>query len=492
MNQLRSNNKTSLSISPQLSRLSSTCYPIIAADLTTTIDPTSNWGTWEGWGVSLAWWAKAFGTDDDLADIFFSLDDTSLNNQDLPGLGFNIVRYNAGASSRNTFDGDSMVVSPDMVLSRQMDAYWLDWNSTDPSTSSWSWSVDANQRSVVSKAQERGVNIIELFSNSPVWWMCYNHNPSGANNGSNNLQPWNYQQHAVYLATIAKYANDNWGFGFTSVEAFNEPSSDWWNGETGTQEGCHFDVSVQSTVIPYLRSELDNRGLTDIIVSASDENTYDIASTTFNSLSSAALSDVGRINVHGYQYGGGRRDTLYSLVSGAGKKLWNSEYGEGDATGEQLVSNLLLDFVWLHPTAWVYWQALDGGGWGLIDGDSDDLTIGSPSQKYFVLAQFTRHIRSGMRILTGGSNYTVAAYDSTNEKLIIVAANLAGAQYLNFDLSEFRQGSVNGALVTRWSTQIGSGNQYVEYNDTYISGTKFWSYFDSGTVQTFEVNDVVL
>ena len=31
-----------------------------------------------------------------------------------------------------------------------------------------------------------------------------------------------------------------------------------------------------------------------------------------------------------------------------------------------LASNLNLDMRWLHPTAWVYWQVLDGGGWGLV------------------------------------------------------------------------------------------------------------------------------
>ncbi len=57
-----------------------------------------------------------------------------------------------------------------------------------------------------------------------MWWMCDNHNPSGnADGGQDNLQTWNHQQHAVYLATIAKYAHDNWGFDFHSVEAFNEP-----------------------------------------------------------------------------------------------------------------------------------------------------------------------------------------------------------------------------------------------------------------------------
>lgn len=468
-------------------------YPLTAADETTTINSSTDWGTWEGWGVSLAWWAKAFGTNDDLADIFFSTEMVSWDSQSLPGLGLNIVRYNAGACSWNTYDGDTMVVSPDIISSRQMDGYWLNWASTDSSSSSWSWDVDSNQRAMLLKAKDNGADIFELFSNSPMWWMCYNLNPSGSDNGSSdNLESWNYDQHAIYLATIAQYASDNWGITFTSVEAFNEPSSDWWNGETGTQEGCHFDVSTQAKVIPYLRSELDNRGLSSTIVSASDENTYDIAITTFNNLGSTALGDVGRINVHGYEYGNGSRNGLYDLVSAAGKKLWNSEYGESDATGEELVSNLILDFRWLHPTAWVYWQALDESGWGLIEGDNDSGTTGAASQKYFVLAQFTRHIREGMTILDAGSDYAVAAYDSSNEKLIIVAVNWGDAQYLNFDLSEFSQGGVNGALVPRWSTQIGSGDQYVSHNDTYMSGTKFWSYFAYEEVMTFEVDNVVL
>jgi galactan endo-1,6-beta-galactosidase len=51
----------------------------VGADLTTTIDAKSNFGTWEGWGTSLAWWVQAFGTRDDLADIFFTTKTVSLN-----------------------------------------------------------------------------------------------------------------------------------------------------------------------------------------------------------------------------------------------------------------------------------------------------------------------------------------------------------------------------------------------------------------------------
>lgn len=35
--------------------------PFVSAQTVTTINPTTNWGTWDGWGTSLAWWAKAFG-----------------------------------------------------------------------------------------------------------------------------------------------------------------------------------------------------------------------------------------------------------------------------------------------------------------------------------------------------------------------------------------------------------------------------------------------
>lgn len=467
---------------------------LAAADETWTINAASNWGTWEGWGVSLAWWAKAFGNRADLADVFFSLDTTTLDSASLPGLGFNIARYNAGACSNNSYDGASMVVSPDMMASRQMDGFWWDWASSDPASSSWHWDADANQRSMLTRAVANGANHIELFSNSPMWWMLYNKNPSGSNDGSSdNLQSWNYDNHTHYLAEIALYAKNNWGVTFESVEPFNEPSASWWKGTTGTQEGCHFDVSTQAAVIPSLRSELDARGLSSVMVSASDENTYDGAVATLSGLGPAAVKNLGRINVHGYEGASGSRDGLYSLASGANLALWNSEYGDSDATGESLVSNLILDLRWLHPTGWVYWQAVDGGGWGLIDGD-DDGALGAAAQKYFCLAQFSRHVREGMRVLDGGADHVVAAHDAAASRLVVVAVNWGAPQYISFDLSGFATSpGRSGQAIPRWRTQIGGagGDRYVSSpSDTVQNGTKFWSYFETNEIQTFEVANV--
>ncbi|RMZ68162.1 endo-beta-16-galactanase [Pyrenophora seminiperda CCB06] len=340
------------------------------------------------------------------------------------------------------------------------------------------------------KAIARGATRTELFSNSPMWWMTKNRNPSGSSDGSENIQSTSLEQHAVYMATVAKAFKDKWGVAFETVEPFNEPSANWWKAD-GTQEGCHIDVATQAKIVGYLDSHLTSLGLATMI-SASDESYYDQAVTTLKNIGSTALAKIDRINVHGYQYASGDRASVRSLATQAGKALWNSEYGDGVASGADMAKYLFQDMRSLKPTAWVYWQVLDAGGWGLIDADNDAKTLGSATQKYFVLAQFARHLRPGMRILDGGRDNVVAAYDASKSKLVIVAVNFDAAQYINFDLSGFSTRPVEGAAVTRWSTQIGSGEQYGQHADTKVSGTKFWSYFAQNVVQTFEVTGVKL
>jgi galactan endo-1,6-beta-galactosidase len=458
--------------------------PPAEAGYSTTINPNSTWGKWDGWGVSLCWWANVFGTRDDLADIVFTTNYTSLNGVSLPGLGLNIARYNAGGCGSNSVGGATMQVSPKIPPFRQIQGYWQDSNSIDPASSSWNWMADANQRAMLLKAKARGANLLELFSNSPMWWMCRNHNPSGADNGpDDNLQSSSCDQHAIYLAAIARYANDHWGVAFNSVEAFNEPGANWWTA-TGTQEGCHFAASTQATVIGDLRSELDRRGLASVSVAASDENTCDVATATWNSFNPTVQAQVDRVNTHGYGRGNGRRDLLHSAV--AGKKLWDSEYGEGDATGLSLARNLNLDFHRLHPTGWCYWQALDTGGWGLIQSRPGNNWIGPANRKYFVLAQYTRHIRPEMTIIDGGDGNTIAAYDSATRKLVLVTANYGTAQWVTYNLTNF---SNAGGPIQSWMTGPG-GTNYQLGTNVVMGQHAFRAWFPKNTVQTFEVENV--
>src|SRR5688572_11721478 len=93
------------------------------ADYTTIVNPGTTWGVWEGWGASLCWWANVFGQRDDMANVLFTLNNTYFPEAGatLPGLGMNIVRYNAGACSWNSISGATMQVSPNIPAFRQME-----------------------------------------------------------------------------------------------------------------------------------------------------------------------------------------------------------------------------------------------------------------------------------------------------------------------------------------------------------------------------------
>ena len=184
---------------------------------------------------------------------------------------------------------------------------------------------------------------------------------------------------------------------------------------------------------------------------------------------------------------------LYAAAASTYKQLWNSEYGEGDATGLSLATNLHLDFTWLHPTAWVYWQVLGGSSWGLIECDENKQTLGNVNTKYFIMAQYSRHIRKGMLMLnTTGSANAVAAYDTHRHLLAIVALNKGEKVTRTFDLAAFS--SLAGPAV-RWVTETKAGGQrYQKHMDVSVdSKTKQLSMeFPANSVMTFQVENVLI
>ena len=463
------------------------------ADYWMTNQPASKWGSWDGWGCSLSWWANVnqFGTNTLLANLIFSTNYTTYNSSNVPGLGYNIVRYNAGAESWNSIGTNNMYVTTNLTQYpyRQIPGYWTNWNSTNPASSSWNWYADSNQRNMMWLARNLGANIFELVSYSPMWWMCYNLDPCGSGNGtSDNLESWNYDQHAIYLATIAAYAHSNWGVNFSYVEAVNEPSAGWWVWN-GAQEGCHFDTSTQASVIGYLRSELNARGLSWMAVTASDEYSFSQATTTWQSFSSTIKSDIAKVNVHGYdKTNNASKSALYSALGG--KKLWDSEYNDSDTGGMTLAETINSDLTYLHPTGWCYWQPYDWSSVGLIEANPLQGIIATVWTKFYVMAQYSRHIKPGMTIISSGDHNTTAAYDATNHKVVFVTQNWGTGQYIGFDLTQFT--TANGTL-TRWETDTsGTGDLYTQHNDLTWNQTKrFWVWFPANSVMTIEAQNVI-
>lgn len=410
------------------------------------VHPRQDLGAWQGWGSSLAWWARAIGGTSN-ADYFADLIYTTKATDGYPGLGLNVVRYNVGGGGANQPKENK---GPKLQWQMDIHGYWTDPNTVDPSM--WEWTTDHNQRSLMLKARERGANVFEMFSDSPMWWMNSNHSTAGSDTGGDCLLPENYERFAFYLATVARYSSDHWGINFASVEPFNEPSADWWK-YPGRQEGCHFDARIQQKIVAKLRSALDRAHLDKVSVAAADENNMDAGLSTWNTYNSETRALLGRFNVHGYSngstpYQGPNRIALRRAVEG--KPVWQSEYGDGDASGYTMAHAIIHDLQQLQPLAWVYWQPVEPDvqefGWGLINANyvdtldqltADRTPLVRVNRKFFVYGQFTRYLRPGYHLIVIEDPNSIAAYDSASRKLVIVKLTGDVPETGGFDLSEF-------------------------------------------------------
>jgi len=413
---------------------------------TVKVDPTKNFGQWEGWGSSLAWWAHAIGGTAN-ADYYADLIYTTKSTGGYPGLGLNIVRYNVGGGGIN-----QPLENKGAKLQWQMDVhgYWADPNHGDPTT--WNWSVDGTQRSLMQKARARGANVFEMFSDSPMWWMNSNRSTSGSDTGGDCLAPKDYDRFTFYLASVARYSADHWGVNFDSVEPFNEPSADWWK-YPGRQEGCHFEIATQEKIVESLRRALDREHLNNVVIAAADENNVDAGLNTWNSYSAASRGLVGLINVHGYSngtepYRGPNRVELRRVIGT--KRLWQSEYGDGDASGYTMAQAIIRDVKELRPSAWVYWQPVEPDvpeyGWGLINADyvdthdkpsSENTPLVRVNRKFYVYGQFTRYVRPGSELIAVDDANSVAVYDRSSRKLVVVKVTGDIPEEETLDISRF-------------------------------------------------------
>ena len=410
------------------------------------IDPGDDFGTWQGWGSSLAWWGRAVGgtqNADYYADLIYTLKETD----HLPGLGLNIVRYNVGGGG---IDQPHENKGPKLQWQMDIHGYWTDPKNNDPT--GWSWSADENQRAMMQKARDRGANVFEMFSDSPMWWMNSNRSTAGSNTGRDCLLAENYDHFAFYLAAVARNAADHWGIHFDSVEPFNEPSAKWWK-YPGRQEGCHFGTRTQQIIVERLRRALDEVKLNDVAVAAADENNMAAGLKTWKTYSEQTRAHIGRVNVHGYSKGTKpyRGPNRVELRRAVGKKpIFLSEYGDGDASGYTLAEEIIRDIKELRPSAWMYWQPVEPDvaefGWGLINANYVD-TRDQPSfqktvfvranRKFFVFGQFTRYLRPGYHLIGIDDPKSVAAYDPTSHGLVIIKITGDAAESVQFDLSNF-------------------------------------------------------
>lgn len=183
---------------------------------------STNGGVFEGWGTSLCWWANRLGYSDTLAqlavDAVFGPD----------GLRLNIMRYNIGGgdapSHRHITRTDSAVPG------------WLVWDDA-AQTYVYDYTADLNQINVMQRAvQAVGEDaLVEVFSNSPPYFMTESGCSSGAQKADqNNLRQDCAQDFAEYLVHVTAYIKNDLGMPVVSLSPMNEPNTDYWKAYTAT------------------------------------------------------------------------------------------------------------------------------------------------------------------------------------------------------------------------------------------------------------------
>ncbi|MEV4556755.1 RICIN domain-containing protein [Kitasatospora sp. NPDC049285] len=456
-----------------------------AAHVTVRLDPSYQQQPFQGWGTALAWFANVTGGWPDaertkLADALYGPD----------GLGFTVARYNIGG-------GDSPETAPYLRPGAAVPGYWnrpaaygppggnpTGWteqpNWWDPNNPDhWNPQADANQRWWLAAAKSRGADTFEAFSNSAPYFMTNSGLVSGAADGSkDNLRADQYDRFAAYLAGSVQRAQAAGGVTFGSLSPMNEPGTSYWHAG-GPQEGSHWDQASQAHLATAVRTALDGAGL-HTPIAAMDETNPDLFRTDWNAYPAAARAAVGRLDTH--TYGTSGRGGVRDSAKGAGLPLWMSEVDLGGSVPQSFTDMApALDFAHritddvreLEPGAWVMWQAVEDytnmtpghedSNWGLIQVDLNSADPANEpirtNKKYWAMANYSRFVRPGARVIGTDSTDTLAALRPGGTGAVAVYTNSTGAaQTVTLDLAGFA--TVDQAVpVQRYTTDAGKNLQ---------------------------------
>ena len=386
----------------------------------------------DGWGVSLCWWAGQCGkwTDQKIDQIVDWLVSPT-------GLNYTHFRYNIGGGD----DPENRHCDPHHMgrgkgLRAEMEGF------KDFSGDEYHWDRDAAQRKIMLKIREKRPDaVFEAFSNSCPYYMTYSGCVSGnADGGKDNLKPEYYEEFAHYLVDVCKHYKDEYGIEFKTLEPFNESVTNFWYAN-GPQEGCHFDYQSQVKFIRVLEPILRASGL-NTVISASDETNVGLSVEGFKQYKNAGvLSKVGQWNTHTYQASNADRARLALLAHQAQMPLWMSETGSG---GNGIGGNLALaqrlidDMRYIQPEAWIDWQYMEEANdqWCTIQGSFANQTF-KKVKNYYVRQQCTRFIRHGYDIIASPCPQSLAAVNAQRDTLVLVVLNEGAKAVHRIDLSLF-------------------------------------------------------
>ncbi len=444
----------------------------------------TNGGKFQGWGTSLCWWANRLGYSPALteksAKLFFSKE----------GLNLNIMRYNIGGGDDPTH---KHITRTDSIVPG-----WLEYNKSI-NEYLYNYTADTNQLNVLKACYEANENsYVEVFSNSPPYFMTKSGCSSGGENpNENNLCDDCYEAFAEYLAHVTEYINNILKIKVSSISPMNEPNTDYWHHLSEKQEGCHFDSGEsQNKILLETAKQIQQRNLKHIEIVGSDETSTDKALESYKKYSEEVKNILDRISTH--TYGTECIKELGELMKKEGRNLWMSETDWGDASGENagemgaglwLAKKIISDINALSPSAWVLWQVIDyhkskdgycgnkdfgipdktKGFWGLAFADHDTEKI-LLTQKYYCMGQFSRYINVGDTIHHIDKNILCAVNNKAIKLVLVNTKSSNESIHIDFKNTDRIIKSVN---IIRTSGSMADGEHWAELPSESISNNEY-------------------
>lgn len=393
--------------------------PVSAASYanTYTVDVSKAFQEFDGWGLSLSWWATEIGD-------WTRTGSSGLTKREevmeaiygKSGLNLNIARYNVGGGDdpshthmtddRNTpgwkgatklGDGEEAPAGSftgstgggEGVTYVPNDKYFFE--DEEGNTLNWQDTPDWRQLWVLDWIQKHHEDdlLMEYYSNSPPYWMTKSGCTSGNNKddhknakddlGNNytynqNLPTDNNQAFVDYLLDVYEYLAEQ-GFELGNIQPFNESNNNYWYWyEKGDQEGCHFSSEQQVAITNLLAQGIKERGLDEkygTTYNWGDETNTKYAWNAYEKgrkNNSQVVDGASRLTYHIYSYDNSTAQRLYRAAQERGQEIYMSEicFTEGSvydpdamATGFKYTQSILDTVKYDGVDGYVFWQGME-------------------------------------------------------------------------------------------------------------------------------------
>lgn len=396
------------------------------------IDTTKQYQTIESFGTSGAWWSQYVGGwDDPYGDTGRSVREeiASLLFDPEYGIGLSSYRYNIGAGSADSGNGDYS------DSNRRAGSFEVEPGVYD-------WSKDEEAVWFLEEVTRIGVEEVILFCNSPLERLTINGKAHMDQGGSrSNLDPENYSVFANYVFDVAEHFKEK-GIPVKFISPINEPQWDWFGG----QEGCHYEPREAAKVYKAFLEELELRpNLEGVELSGPESGEWggrsieyvsailndQVLSQHFTTIDNHSYWSNTQSKIHFKNWMDAHHKDVKIRMSEWCEMVNGSDFTMGSAIN--LSKTLVEDLTILDAVSWQNWVAIAPGGYrdGLIYVSATNHSF-VPLKRLWAYGNYSKFIRPGYkRVDVSGSKeveglYPLACTGENNEgkeELVVVLIN---------------------------------------------------------------------